>query len=249
MKDTIRTNEESAAQKKGRKVAAIIHIVFLGLLAFPFLQISSMDEKEETYLVMDFSSGSSQAGVRAPSKAATSPKTIETPKIHQTKPVETTTQKEEVEVKASERVTEEVKEPATATAEEIETVSTDEVESPVAENGGGAADEGEGDADEGSAANGNGKGFIEGDGVLTRAVVKYGNTKELAKVNGTMVLKICINRRGVVTFAEWDKEQSSIKDSGIAREALKNVLEYRFEKDQSAPKKECGRLTYIFDVQ
>ena len=51
-----------------------------------------------------------------------------------------------------------------------------------------------------------------------------------------------------MTFAEWDKQASSIKDSGVARIALDNVLKYRFETDRNAPSKECGRLTYIIDV-
>jgi len=244
----MKTTNNNIDKKKGRKISAIIHLVFLGLLAFPFLQMSSPELKSETVLVMDFSSGSSMAGAKAISKPAMTPKTVEEPKPLKSKPVITTQEPEPIKAdKVPETVTEEVAKPT-----EREEVNKEENAEEASENtsakGNGAADEGAGDAKEGSAANGNGRGFIEGNGVLTRPVVKYGNTKELAHVNGKLVLKICINKRGVVTFAEWDKEMSTIKDSSIARAALDNVLEYRFEKDRNAPSKECGRLTYIFNV-
>lgn len=239
MKELNRNIEEAKTKKKGRVIAAVIHVVFLGLLAFPFLQMSSPEAGNDIIMVMDFSSGSSMAGATAAAKPTVTPKPVEKPK-----PVMTSTIPEPVEVKETPPIKEEVVEPVES---ETEDNAAEELPDNTTAKGTGA--EGAGDAKEGSAANGNGRGFIEGDGVLSRAVVKYGKTKELAHVNGKLVLKICINRRGIVNHAEWDKEQSTIKDSDIAREALKNVMDYRFEKDNNAPKKECGRLTYIFNVE
>jgi len=249
MKMANRNIEEIQERNRGRKVSAIIHLLFLGLLAFPFLQMSVPEKNSEVVLVMDFSSGSSMVGAKAVTKSTMTPKSVDRPKPVKSRPVITTKEREPIEVEeVPEAVAEEVSQPAEI-EENAENKAANETTEDTTTATSGSGESGAGDAKEGSSANGNGKGFIEGDGVLSRAVVKYGNTKELAQVNGKLVLKICINRRGIVTFAEWDKEQSTIKDSSIARGALDNVLEYRFEKDKNAPSKECGRLTYIFNVE
>lgn len=248
MKKTTIIDREATAEAKGRKVSAIIHIVFLGLLAFPFMQMVAPETPQDVEIVMDFSRGSSAEGAKAVKKSATTAKSIDVPIPQKAKRVLIAQKEEKAVIKEdAETPAPEIKETKTVPAENSPEEHTD-ANNPDAENGMGAGDKGKGDATEGSAKSGNGRGFIEGSGALTRAVIDRGNTKKLAQQNGTLILKICINRRGVVTHAEWDKEASSIKDSGIARTALDNVLKYRFETDRNAPTKECGRLTYIIDV-
>ncbi|MBT8220977.1 MAG: hypothetical protein KJP00_14200 [Bacteroidia bacterium] len=242
---------ERKAKKQGRITSVVVHALLLTLGVLPFLQMTPVDLEREIQIVMDFSSGSRQEGKKATPKPSTVKKAIPKPEIKKPKAVQTSTVEETIPV--------EKQKPVEKSEEVVKETNKDEkpkdVEKPpaiaeeeIAVAGKGAGKEGDGDAVDGSAANGNGRGFIEGTGVLTRAVIARGDTKSLAKVNGTLILKICINKRGLVTYAEWDKEQSSIKDPDIARAALDNVINYRFEKDYNAPSKECGRLTYIFEV-
>ena len=248
MKKTTNLNHESKSEAKGRKVSAAIHLVFLGLLAFPFLQMVAPEATEDVQIVMDFSSGSSAEGAKAAKKNATSPKSVEVPKPEKAKPVLTAPKPEKVVLKEDEETPSTQSETTESKPAEDSLDKSPEMTDAAEARGMGAGDKGKGDAAEGSANSGNGRGYIEGSGALTRAVIDRGNTKQLAQQNGTLILKICINRRGIVTHAEWDKEASSIKDSGVARTALDNVLKYRFETNRSAPRKECGRLTYIIDV-
>jgi len=247
MKKTTLVDQEAAAKAKGRKVSAIIHVFFLGLLIFPFLQAVSPDTSEDIEIVMDFSSGRSAEGTKASKHIAMTPKSTETSQPQKVKSLVTAADEAIVAI-------EEEIETSTPTVEEVPIweeeapVATPEDAETSIEKGKGAGDKGSGDTVNGRASSGNGRGFIEGTGALTRAVIDRGDTKKLAQQNGTLILKICINRRGIVTFAEWDKEGSSIKDSQVARTALDNVLKYRFERDRSAPNKECGRLTYIINV-
>jgi len=246
MKNT-NIDHEITAKKKGRKVSALIHIVFLGLLAFPFLQMATPEITEDVQIVMDFSSGSRAEGAKASKKRTTTAKSIEKPRPVETKPVIQTKVPEKVVVKEAPKA--DSNKTATPEPEVVDNSNKDIPDSQDSDESGiGGGETGKGDAEEGSATSGNGRGFIEGTGALTRAVIDRGNTKALAQQNGTLMLKICINRRGVVTFAEWDKEASTIKNAKVARTALDNVLNYKFESDRNAPKKECGRLTYIIDV-
>ena len=240
-------DHERSAKIKGRRTSAIIHMVFLGLLAFPFLTTTIEETRDQqTLIVMDFTTGSSAEGANSTNQpSSNTPKSIE-PKQPNRELMETT--ETEVLHKPTETEEAEAVEAESPTTQEVSEDDPIELEEPAEDEGNGKGAASNGANDSGNSANGNGKGFIEGSGVLTRAVIDRGNTKDLAQVDGTLVLKICINRRGLVTFAEWDKEASSIKDSKVARTALDNVLNYRFEKDQSAPSKECGRLTYIIEV-
>ena len=91
-----------------------------------------------------------------------------------------------------------------------------------------------------------GSGFIEGDGALNRPIIFRNDPKSLAKKSGTIVVKVCINRKGMVSYAEYDIENSTIHDPKIKELVMADVLDYRFEKSYSAPEKECGRLSYHF---
>ncbi len=109
-------------------------------------------------------------------------------------------------------------------------------------------DEGEANSDvsDEDAGDRPGSGFIEGDGVLSRPIIFRNDPKNLAIKSGTIVVKVCINRKGLVSYAEFDNENSTIHDPEIKKLVMADVVEYRFEKSYSAPEKECGRLSYHF---
>ncbi len=109
-------------------------------------------------------------------------------------------------------------------------------------------DEGEANSDVSDEDTGDepGSGFIEGDGVLSRPIIFRNDPKNLAIKSGTIVVKVCINRKGMVSYAEFDNENSTIHDPEIKKLVMADVVDYRFEKSYSAPEKECGRLSYHF---
>ena len=72
-------DHERSAKIKGRRTSAIIHMVFLGLLAFPFLTTTIEEPRErETLIVMDFTTGSSAEGAKTTNQQSnTTPKSAE----------------------------------------------------------------------------------------------------------------------------------------------------------------------------
>lgn len=190
MKGTENIKTRDDAKRKGRMIAIAIHIGLIGLLAFPFLKITSPNSNRNVQIVLDFSSGSSNSGVQANLVK----KAVELPKP-KPKPVVTQSSSEIIEAE-----TDPVPEIAPI-PEPIEEVPNPTNEIPKADASGHGA-KGAGDAEKGDSANGNGRGFIEGTGALQRAIIDRGNQRKFARENGTVVLKICINRRGNVIHAE-----------------------------------------------
>lgn len=126
------------------------------------------------------------------------------------------------------------------------------------ENGSGKSNTGTGDGassgndgDEGLGDTGAGLGEYDdsGDGVFGRRVI-YRNLKGLFSTKlatGKTVMKICINRQGIVGYAEV------IEATETNRRYLKKILEaakgYKYEPDPTAPKEQCGKLTVDLDIQ
>lgn len=131
---------------------------------------------------------------------------------------------------------------------------------------GGGSGSGQGDADSGSGngegtgtgnatgdgnddsgdGNGFGDGFFDGVGALSRPVISKGDSKGYFVEEGKLVFRLCINREGRVIYVSYDEEYSSITNKEVISKAQDDIMDYKFKKDYSAPKKECGRYTYIF---
>jgi hypothetical protein len=150
--------------------------------------------------------------------------------------------------KPSVKPAEEVSESADASASEG---AIDGAEDGVAENamesGEGKSDSGSGDSDLGEEGS-DGTGFIGGDGILTRKIVKRANINELVKESGIIVIKLCVTRNGVVDYVEFDPSRSTIKNTETVRSALDAMSLYRFERDYSAAKRECGSFQFNIEV-
>ncbi|HUR31990.1 MAG TPA: hypothetical protein VMZ69_11210 [Saprospiraceae bacterium] len=116
--------------------------------------------------------------------------------------------------------------------------------------GGGNGSPIEGNQDGGAMAGDGGAGDgLEGDGIITRKIIYRENISKVAKVNGKIVLNICINRMGQVEYAGYDAAKTTITDKAIIKEATEIASRYRFESKYNAPKRECGQLTFIFSIE
>lgn len=107
--------------------------------------------------------------------------------------------------------------------------------------GDGPGKQGDGDDFFGSGfGSGSGDGIFDGDGILTRTIVKQPSLSHLISESGTFAVNVCVNRKGKVTFLEYNEKHSTIKDKALRREALSAASEYLFESKASAPNRECG---------
>ncbi len=125
----------------------------------------------------------------------------------------------------------------------------DGADSETSANGGGNGSPIEGNQD-GAAMDGDGGGGdgLEGDGIITRKVVYRENITSVAKVSGRVTLDIAIDRAGKVIYAAYDPERTTITDTEIIKQATYLAVRYRFEAKYDAPKKEWGKLTFIFSI-
>ena len=61
---------------------------------------------------------------------------------------------------------------------------------------------------------------------------------------GQVVVKVCVNRRGAVVYAEFDTENSTVNDIGHRQRAVEHFQKMVFQRKDSAPDNECGPLTF-----
>lgn len=103
---------------------------------------------------------------------------------------------------------------------------------------------------EGTAAEGDGDGINgdDGDGVISRRIIYREDITQVAELSGTISIDLCIDRRGHVISVAKNAERTTITDSDIVRKALDIAARYRFETNYSAARRECGTLTFIFDI-
>jgi protein TonB len=111
--------------------------------------------------------------------------------------------------------------------------------SPIEGNQDGAATAGDGGAGDG----------LEGDGIITRKIIHREDIKQIAKVNGKVVLNICIDRAGRVISVSYDPAKTTITDTDIIKRASYLANQYRYEANYTAPARECGQLTFIFSIE
>lgn len=99
-----------------------------------------------------------------------------------------------------------------------------------------------------TAGDGDWKAGLDGDGILTRKIIHREDITRVAEQDGVIAINVCVNRGGKVSAAKFNETYTTIADRDLIRRALHIVSEYRFETDISAPKRECGMLTFIFEV-
>lgn len=90
---------------------------------------------------------------------------------------------------------------------------------------------------------------FSGDGIFGRRVVYRANVKKLAQEQGKIVVNLCVNRTGRVVYAENNEELSTITTKSLVKKTVDTTKKYRFDKDYTASEKECGKLTFIFELE
>jgi len=262
------TQQEKKRKKRAMMFAFIINGAIVAALLFPFITSMMPDEADQTtYVEVDFTNFSSASA--APSKSASNkkkqtPKKVDQPipkveKLPAPKPILTApvpeipmpTSPKEVEAPVvPEEVVEEtvVEEPVEATPEPEATEEAAETSS----NSGNGTGEGEASAD------GDGKDLtpgegdqgmdFSGEGIFGRKVTYRADIKHLTETQGKIVINLCVNQEGRVVYGEANEDLTTIERQDLVDKTVKATKRYRFERDYNAPKKQCGKMTFIFDL-
>lgn len=91
-------------------------------------------------------------------------------------------------------------------------------------------------------------GDFAGDGLFNRKVIKRANVARLAIEEGRIAIKLCVNQIGEVVFTKFDAVNSSISDPALIARAEDCAAHYVFDEDPTAPRQQCGKLTFIFKI-
>lgn len=107
----------------------------------------------------------------------------------------------------------------------------------------------DGNAGAGNVSEGTGEYDGSGDGVFGRKIIvrDLSATKAAISVTGRVVTKICINRAGNVTFVELIPGETTIRDKNALKLYMKAARGYKFQPDLTAPKEQCGKLSFKVD--
>lgn len=89
---------------------------------------------------------------------------------------------------------------------------------------------------------------FSGDGIFGRRVTYRADVKKLTQEEGKIVVNLCVDRSGRVVYAANNAELSTIKTASLVRKTVDTAKRYRFDKDYTAAAKECGKLTFIFEL-
>ncbi len=91
-----------------------------------------------------------------------------------------------------------------------------------------------------------GKGRIGG-GLGNRGVVSEPKIQDNSQATGRVIIKVCVNKSGTVTSAEYTQKGSTTNDGALISIAKRNAMKFRFttgDVDQ-----QCGTITYDFKLQ
>lgn len=94
-------------------------------------------------------------------------------------------------------------------------------------------------------------GDFTGDGLFDRETI-YRADRELSRIAtqpGKMVINMCVDQLGKVVYAKYDAVNSTIKDQATAVKAEQIAKLYRFAEDPTAPREQCGRLNFVFELK
>jgi len=158
---------------------------------------------------------------------------------------EEVSQVEEVVEEVVSEITEEIESPLEASETEIEG-SDSETTAEAGQNETNELGETEGNDVSGEDEGQNG---LDGDGVITRQIIHRSNISQAAYESGKIVIDVCIDRRGKILTASNNADGTDIADMDMVRDVLDLVTDYRFETDYSAALRECGSLTFVFDIE
>jgi hypothetical protein len=91
---------------------------------------------------------------------------------------------------------------------------------------------------------------VGGDGgFLDRKLVRRANVESLAVKEGRVSFFICVDRSGMVISTKYDLAGSTLKDPAFVAKAEACASTYIFARDDDAPEKQCGKLSFIFKIK
>lgn len=102
----------------------------------------------------------------------------------------------------------------------------------------------------GNGINGNGIwGNDTGDGKFRRKVTSRpeADLKKLNKHEGSVVIRLAIDREGKIVGSKYMIELSSIKNESLGKAAAKIAKKYKFDKDYTVPEIQYCNITIIFE--
>lgn len=270
------SEKEKKNRKRGILFAFFFHaaLVIFGLL--PFLTKEMKEPTYEKVIEIQFAQFDASSSNKADEKAGAKKKTeqkkttekkVETPKPKEkpqpkplpekpkpvltsentktppikTAPKPTKVEKPKPQTKPSPKPVEEVEETSEAATE-----SKNESSGNSAENGKGKGDYGK-DKGEGTQGNGKEGDDFTGTAIFSRKVIYRPDIKKIVKKDGRIAINLCINNDGRVVYVKYDKESSTIRDTDNIRKTLEATKLYKFERDYTVPKQQCGKLTFIID--
>ena len=148
-----------------------------------------------------------------------------------------------------------VPEPVEETTETTETFSetSEATTESSSESTGNSADDGKGkgdhgkDTDKGTQGEGKSGEDFTGKAIFDRKVIFRPDIKKIVKKKGRIAINLCINREGRVVLVKYDRANSTIRDTDNIRKTLEATKLYKFERDYSVPKQQCGKMTFIID--
>lgn len=246
--------------KKAMMISFVLHLSLILLAVIPMISMMKGDSEDlfENYQLIEIAF---ENGDMSPASASTKPGKPEIVENKKTKKEEvkvnvknaseeTTVLKnedvsfeEDVEVVMEEGrqdkdlpIAEVEQEEIVATAETIELLGGDEL-----------SDEGEGDIGESMTGEALANMEFEGEGVFGRQIIYHANISKMAKKEGRVVVNLCIDRAGDVTHIAFNRDASSLTDSEYIMQVMKVAAKYKFEADYTAPRTQCGKLTFIFE--
>ena len=119
------------------------------------------------------------------------------------------------------------------------------------EGTGSGADDAGNDNDSGMVDDGAGTGEFDdsGDGIFGRKVIFRDPSmiRNASAKSGRIVFKVCINRKGTVSYVELNEFESTISDRSMLRNAMRAMWKYKYEPDRSAAAEQCGKFSVIID--
>ncbi len=102
------------------------------------------------------------------------------------------------------------------------------------------------DLNAGNTSDGTGAYDGSGDGVFGRKIIyrDMSAAKSATTVSGKVSVKVCINRAGLVTYVELNNTETTIRDKQTLEIYLKAARGYKFQPDLTAPKEQCGKMSF-----
>lgn len=86
--------------------------------------------------------------------------------------------------------------------------------------------------------------FFDQRSLAGRGVRHSAPLQDTSAKTGTVVVELCVNRRGKVLSAAYTPKGSTTADEQLVQLAVNNALEWRFARGKE--KKQCGTITFNF---